>query len=94
MKEEPTYDPWLDYEPPFKSPEEVRRRIDHDYVTVPTYRVWWDKHLASMAATAARWKAEAEREPQMRLPIPWFCRWMFFEATIAHYEELKKQIKP
>ena len=100
MKQDPTfdpdvpeYDPLTDYEPPYR-PERARAALDHMYLTIPSYRAWWDKELADLATTAQRWKAEANAEPQMRLAIPWFCRWMFLEKTIEHYEALKAQIKP
>jgi len=90
--EEEPYDPSVDYEPPYR-PERARKAIEHMYLISETWRTWWDGQLAELAEFAARLRAEAEAEPQMRLPLPWFCRWMYFEETIQRYAELKAQIK-
>jgi len=80
MKDErqPAYDPSIDYEPPYDL-EKARRGLKHMYRVSPTYREFSDRLWADGQATARRWREQAEAEPQMRLPLKFFCPWMHFE---------------
>ena len=46
-------------------------------------------HLAELAAATKRWREAAEAEPQMRLPFPQVCPWLYAQATLDRSEALK-----
>ena len=71
-----TYNPALDYEPPFKSLEEAHARNQHAYRTSPRFRAFIDRLWAEGQATAEGWKRAYEREAQMRLPLVEFMPWL------------------
>ena len=64
------------YEPEYKSPERVRARLRHMYRVSARFRTFSDALWAKGQATSRAWKEAAEREQQMRLPLPEFCPWM------------------
>ena len=76
MNYSPTFEDLPDYEPEYKSPEQVRAGLRHMYRVSARFREFSDRLWAQGQATSQRWKNEAEHEQQMRLPLPEFCPWM------------------